>query len=55
MRTTADIAAVITIIALGVMVRRKDALLNAQRRANAMLMKANQRLFDKLDSVSSES
>jgi hypothetical protein len=49
MRITADIAAIITIIALGVMVRRKDALLNAQRRANATLMNSNQRLFNKLD------
>jgi hypothetical protein len=49
MRTTADIAAIITIIALGLMVRRKDALLNAQRRANAALMNSNQRLFNKLD------
>jgi hypothetical protein len=51
MRTTADIAAIITIALMAIMIKRKDSLLNAQRRANAMLMKSNGRLMKKLDDV----
>jgi hypothetical protein len=54
MRTTADIAAIVTIILMAAMIRRKDSLLNAQRRANAMLMKSNGRLMKELDDALSE-
>jgi hypothetical protein len=54
MRTTADIAAIITITIMAIMIKRKDSLLNAQRRANAMLMKSNGRLMKELDDVLSE-
>ncbi|MFN7318900.1 MAG: hypothetical protein ACK5S6_05270 [bacterium] len=54
MRTTADIAAIVTIILMASMIKRKDSLLNAQRRANAMLMKANSRLVNRLDETLSE-
>jgi hypothetical protein len=54
MRTTADIAAIVTIILMAAMIRRRDLLLNAQRRANAMLIKSNTRLVQEIDDVLSE-
>jgi len=54
MRTTADIAAIVTIILMAAMIRRRDLLLNAQRRANAMLIKSNTRLMQEIDDVLSE-
>jgi hypothetical protein len=54
MRTTADIAAIVTIILMAAMIRRRDLLLNAQRRANAMLINSNTRLMQKIDDVLSE-
>lgn len=54
MRTTADIAAIVTIILMAFIIKRKDSLLNAQRRANAMLMKSNGRLMKELDEVLAE-
>jgi hypothetical protein len=54
MRTTADIAAIVTIILMAAMIRRRDLLLNAQRRANAMLIKSNTRLVQEIDEVLSE-
>ena len=49
MRTTADIAAIITIIMLGALVSRKTTLLEREKRTSRMLYKANQRLFSELD------
>lgn len=54
MRTTADIAAIITIILMAVIIRRKDSTIGTQRRVNALLMKANARLVEKLDDALSE-
>jgi len=49
MRTTTDIAAIITIIMLAAMVNRKTVLLEREKRTSRMLYKANQRLFSQID------
>ena len=49
MRTTADIAAIITIIILAAMVNRKTTLLEREKRTSRMLYKTNQRLFSQID------
>jgi nitrate/nitrite-specific signal transduction histidine kinase len=49
MRTTTDIAAIITIIMLTAMVNRKTILLEREKRTSRMLYKANQRLFSQID------
>lgn len=54
MRTTADIAAIVTIILMAAMIKRRDFVINAQRRANAMLIKSNRRLIKEIDDVLSE-
>lgn len=54
MRTTADIAAIVTIILMAAMIKRRDFVINAQRQANAMLIKSNRRLMKEIDDVLSE-
>ena len=55
MRTTTDIAAIITIIMLAAMVNRKTVLLEREKRTSRMLYKANQRLFGQIDEKLTES